>query len=93
MTQLFEDLLVEMHNAAVNSIEDDSKALGRIGAYFEDHLASVAAEARAASLPAGVELDRERKRLLIAFRDKGLVTDLSKRILDMLSRELPVHER
>jgi hypothetical protein len=90
MTQLFEDFLVEVHNDAINAEEDESKALGRIGGYFEAHLACIAAAARAAAIPAGVELDREQSRLVIAFGDKGLTTDLSQRIFDMLSRARPV---
>ena len=91
MTQLFEDFLVKMHNDAINTKADESVVLGRIGVQFEEHLASLAAAARAADIPAGVGLARERNRLVIAFRDKGLTTGLSQRILDMLSRAPPVH--
>lgn len=73
MTQPFEDFLVEVHN---NAEKDNSVVLDRIRAHLHDHLAG---RRRGVG---GVAT--ERQRLAIAFRNKGLTTELSQRILDMI---------
>lgn len=74
MSQPFEDFLVEVHDNAQNAREDVSVALLRIRGYLDGHLAGRGSAALAS----------ERRRLAGAFRDKGLTTELSQRIWDMM---------
>ena len=80
MTQPFEDFLVEVHNNAKNRNEDDSTVLGRIRHYLDEHLAG-----------RGAATATERNRLAVAFRDKGLTTDLSRGILDVVACDEDSH--
>ncbi len=76
--QPFEDFLVVVHDDAIKDAKQDTVAvLGRVGTYLQGHFTGLG--------PAGIAAERDR--LAGAFADKGLQTELSESILQLIRNE------